>query len=292
MRIGHVMPGLLVALTMGTVLSGCCQEKEKPVGEVDGASPVAMLDGSEAWQGDQIRAGKIINTGEMGLVTFHTDDVASCTALCNSRLQIRPDEKVAIKWLGASGATLCNKKSGQARQRFSINDEISISLDDPIFGVLLREKESLVRLIDGSAIVTVEGLEERIQVGPGQELVIPSEGTPLLRPLTLSEEEWEIVQDLGGVAPTPAPETPEAPTNTPEPKPTKAATLTPEPTVALTPSPDGPCGACAAKESCNCSDFSTWEQAKACLDAYPEDPFGLDADHDGIPCESLLGELQ
>lgn len=63
-----------------------------------------------------------------------------------------------------------------------------------------------------------------------------------------------------------------------------AAQPTAEPT---TPSGD-PCGPCAATD-CNCSDFSTWQQAKACLDAHPGDPFGLDGDHDGTPCESLPG---
>ena len=59
--------------------------------------------------------------------------------------------------------------------------------------------------------------------------------------------------------------------------------------VAPTPSPGGdPCGPCAASD-CNCSDFSTWQQAKACLDAHPGDPFGLDGNNDGIPCESLPG---
>jgi len=68
----------------------------------------------------------------------------------------------------------------------------------------------------------------------------------------------------------------------PEPTPTTST-----PTPASPPSSD-PCGPCAASD-CNCSDFSTWQQAKACLDAHPADPFRLDGDHDGIPCESLPG---
>jgi len=38
---------------------------------------------------------------------------------------------------------------------------------------------------------------------------------------------------------------------------------------------------------CNCSDFTTQEAAQAVLDVYTEDPFRLDGDKDGIPCESL-----
>jgi len=58
---------------------------------------------------------------------------------------------------------------------------------------------------------------------------------------------------------------------------------TPEPT------PDGdPCGPCAASD-CNCSDFSTWQQAQRCLESRSGDPFRLDQDGDGVACESLPG---
>lgn len=37
----------------------------------------------------------------------------------------------------------------------------------------------------------------------------------------------------------------------------------------------------------DCSDFATQEEAQAVLDQDPSDPHGLDADGDGIACESL-----
>jgi len=37
----------------------------------------------------------------------------------------------------------------------------------------------------------------------------------------------------------------------------------------------------------NCSDFSTRSAAQAIFDANPGDPYGLDRDGDGVPCESL-----
>lgn len=41
------------------------------------------------------------------------------------------------------------------------------------------------------------------------------------------------------------------------------------------------------KNDCNCSDFTTQAEAKAVLDEEPGDPHRLDANGDGIPCESL-----
>lgn len=46
----------------------------------------------------------------------------------------------------------------------------------------------------------------------------------------------------------------------------------------------------AAQGDLNCSDFATQEEAQAELDrTYPDDPFKLDADADGIACESAFG---
>jgi len=65
------------------------------------------------------------------------------------------------------------------------------------------------------------------------------------------------------------------------------------PTITPIPSPGPPpislgeaCGPRAATD-CNCSDFGTQAEAQACLDADPTDPFNLDGDNDGTPCESL-----
>lgn len=42
-----------------------------------------------------------------------------------------------------------------------------------------------------------------------------------------------------------------------------------------------------AQEDLDCSDFATQGEAQAVYDADPTDPHGLDADDDGIACESL-----
>ncbi len=46
-------------------------------------------------------------------------------------------------------------------------------------------------------------------------------------------------------------------------------------------------GTAAAQNQLNCADFSTQQQAQAQLNQDPSDPNRLDADHDGIACESL-----
>ncbi|WP_199307287.1 thermonuclease family protein [Alkalinema sp. FACHB-956] len=41
------------------------------------------------------------------------------------------------------------------------------------------------------------------------------------------------------------------------------------------------------RSDCDCKDFSSREEAEAVFRAFPGDPFRLDGDRDGIPCESL-----
>lgn len=62
------------------------------------------------------------------------------------------------------------------------------------------------------------------------------------------------------------------PTTTPEPAPAPSDEPPPE---------DLPQG------DLDCPDFETQAEAQAVLDADPSDPHGLDAEGDGVPCESL-----
>lgn len=42
------------------------------------------------------------------------------------------------------------------------------------------------------------------------------------------------------------------------------------------------------QKNCNCSDFSQQTEAQAVLEAFADDPHGLDRNNDGVACESLL----
>jgi micrococcal nuclease len=65
----------------------------------------------------------------------------------------------------------------------------------------------------------------------------------------------------------------------PQAKPTEPNRQIPTPATANLP-------ACT-RTDCDCKDFQTQAEAKRVLDAFPNDPFDLDRDKDGIPCESL-----
>lgn len=108
---------------------------------------------------------------------------------------------------------------------------------------------------------------------------------------------WAYLPYVAGPAtwtPTPTPTntataTP-LPTNTPLATATPTATNTPQPTATPTQSAPPGCTICD-HDAYNCSDFNTQAQAQACFDYCWEqvgfDVHHLDADGDGVACESL-----
>lgn len=75
--------------------------------------------------------------------------------------------------------------------------------------------------------------------------------------------------------PVPAPGAEEAAPPPPAPEPTTEPAPEPQPSAELPP------------EDLDCSDFDTQQDAQETLDTDPSDPYGLDGEGDGIPCESL-----
>jgi micrococcal nuclease len=66
------------------------------------------------------------------------------------------------------------------------------------------------------------------------------------------------------------------------------AAVSPIPTAFPTIAPAAALPACANNGGdCDCKDFTTQQQARQVLAAFPGDPHRLDGDRDGIPCESL-----
>jgi len=115
--------------------------------------------------------------------------------------------------------------------------------------------------------------------------VVPAEptNTPMARPTNtpIPPVQATAIQPpptLPPVAPTEAPPPPPPPSPTPPPAPPPLPSPTTPATAGLPP---------CTQTDCNCDDFATQSEAKQVLDAFPGDPFKLDSDGDGIPCESL-----
>ena len=174
-------------------------DSSQVIGEVEYVEFPALLDGIEASVNDDIHPRSVIETHERGIADFHTDDVAGCDTRGDSQLQIRPDDRLAIKWLpGKSGESFCNKLPGQGKQTYGIGDAIEILMEDPIFGVVFVEDGTVVKIVQGFADVTVidRDKEESFSLKTGEELFVPVEGMPVKHSLELSREQQFVVSRL------------------------------------------------------------------------------------------------
>jgi len=101
-----------------------------------------------------------------------------------------------------------------------------------------------------------------------------------------------VVGDGGGISSTPAATVTIEVTSTATPTKTSTPnpTTTPKPTATTKPPPPANCSTCAY-DAYNCSDFGKQKDAQACFDYCMEmvgyDVHRLDADGDGVACESL-----
>lgn len=112
-------------------------------------------------------------------------------------------------------------------------------------------------------------------------------GAEVFLPIIIDKSDEQPLPTLTPTStPTRFPTTMPTPTNTP----TSTPTNTPKPTATPTSAPPGNCSTCAY-DAYNCSDFSTQAAAQACYDYCMQkvgyDVHRLDANKDGIACESL-----
>ncbi|NEP55634.1 MAG: excalibur calcium-binding domain-containing protein [Symploca sp. SIO2G7] len=96
-----------------------------------------------------------------------------------------------------------------------------------------------------------------------------------------SQEKTEVTQPQEQASPTINP-TVDSAVATPSQLVTEAETSA----TALPDTSTGNLADCVNKD-CDCSDFSYQKEAQEILDAFPDDPHGLDRNKDGIACENL-----
>jgi len=182
-----------------------------PVGQVQHVTGLAYLchgtcpDNKQlASINDEIYPGSLIETSHEAVIQFYTHDVASCETGENSKLQIRPNEKLAIEWLDIEppaqpvGVSWCQKREGAEAQEYSVSG-VKFLASGSIFGVVHNTGiGSVIKVAEGSATIAV-GPGRQINVEANEELVISrvrgSEGVEK-RPLELSDEDKASIDRL------------------------------------------------------------------------------------------------
>ncbi len=160
--------------------------------------------GEPAFESKPIFEESQIATGDNSSVEFTLDGPIRCDTGENSLLDIWPrvedsSEQLVIRWdpRARDSSSFCSK-SGPV-MGFGIGDRIKLVMGDPIFGIVISEGNVTVKLVEGSATVTVE--ETDFVLTDQKALFVPPVGTVGKFDLVLTEEELAIVARLKGVPP-------------------------------------------------------------------------------------------
>jgi hypothetical protein len=97
---------------------------------------------------------------------------------------------------------------GESQQTYGINCTNTIPpecrskiyMTDPIFGVVLGTDGEVIKVVEGSVTVEVAGIPTPFTVEAGEELFVPTEGSPIPRRLKLSPEDIAIINRLKMIA--------------------------------------------------------------------------------------------
>ncbi len=168
--------------------------------------------------------------------------------------------------------------------------------DDPADAVTAASPTAVITATQPAAAVTTSSLVPAIptstSVAPAPTATSAPPAATSTQPPAPTATSAATVQQLvatqppaAAVIPTTAPTQAPLPISTPvPPAPPTATRIPPAPTATRAPT-----GGYLPGNAYNCGDFANYAQAKAYFDAVPGDPSKLDADNDGIPCESLPG---
>lgn len=151
-------------------------EPDEPFGVVINAILEAFVNDLPASVSDEIEPGDSVSTratgitGSTSVLVFSTLDVSQCTSTNETELLVRPNDQIALKWLGGgNGTTTCQVVSGTGPQQF----EIECVSGDPACTTMLETTSTVfsVQFIGGAAVVDALESEVRMVVA-GQERVL------------------------------------------------------------------------------------------------------------------------
>jgi hypothetical protein len=151
-----------------------------------------------AFNGKLYAADKL-KTGSPGMLMFHSNYLAQCREYANSSDVLAPTSAIAIKHL--TGITWC-RHALTGNKTILSTPGAKISVTGTIVGMETTPQGTVIKLDEGSALVTVKG-QRPIPIGQGKQLLVSPTG-PVGRPspiilspedqLTLGELQFHVLQ--------------------------------------------------------------------------------------------------
>ena len=131
-----------------------------------------------------LRGGDLLSTGPSGEanVTLALKRF-DCTVWSNTQLRVRPSRSVGYQILNGDRGDLACATLSRSRRSVAVRgpqSRFTISMNDPIFSVSVRDKQAVVKVARGVVVVGgPSGLRNAVLVARGQQSAVPTGGDPL-----------------------------------------------------------------------------------------------------------------
>lgn len=161
------------------------------------SSPHAYVGGSQTSDGESLHATDNVSTDPSGNVSFDLDEKGTlCNMSVDSEVQVHPSSSVLINWV--RGTTSCSTAGGGSTTVHTVTSNgTSVDWEDPVFQVVVSEKEDTVRVLNGFVQVRSAEVAGQVLLGPDQQTVVsPGQAPTEPEPVTLTEVELQLFEGL------------------------------------------------------------------------------------------------
>jgi Tol biopolymer transport system component len=180
-RIGALLVVGALAVVAPAALSKSEKKQPKPVGTVEVVSDNVYVRKQLITQPRKVFAGRAVRTSKKGEARIVLNlKKSDCTQFEATRIILRPAPKVALRITGASGEVWCATKAKGGDDADFKAGETKIAAQDPVFGIVVRNQRTVVKVRRGAVVVSGRGGDDRgVVLGRGQQSAVPPARDPL-----------------------------------------------------------------------------------------------------------------
>ena len=178
---------LATAATVSSAAAGLATDSHSRVASVGNVTRakghVTVGRGIPVVRKANLRGGDLLSTSAGGEanVTLKLKRF-DCTVWSNTQIRVRPARSVGYEMVGRTGDVACGTLS-RSRQTVSVRgpeSQFTISMNDPIFSIAVRQGQAVVKVARGVVVVSGRlGRGTAVLVARGQQTAIKSGGDPL-----------------------------------------------------------------------------------------------------------------
>jgi len=135
------------------------------------------VNGTPKTTGSELTAeNKVVSNGTGNFAFSLTEKLKDCRTDHDSSLTIRPSTAELVHW--EKGNSWCLTMAGEGRKTFTAGDDVTLQMQDPLFGVAVVPGQWVVVKVSVGTVHVSSKVGKPVDVGPGQQVLIPAGKAP------------------------------------------------------------------------------------------------------------------